>query len=82
MEDLGILRSNDLPAPRWSQLKALLDRLIEVTEKTHLRHARPAMQKDQKRIREALAPDHHPLIEPAQTKIADFRDATRKDLAV
>ena len=48
--------------------EAPFERRIEMTEKTHLRHARPTVQKDQGWIREALAANHHPLSEAAQTE--------------
>ena len=43
---------------------------------------RPGRGQDQPRVRDALATDHHPLIDPAQTEIANFSDAARKDLSV
>ena len=74
--------------PTWRREKtpvddreALLERRVVVTEQTHLGKARPAVQKNRRGIVEAFATDHHPLVEPAETKIADLGDAARNDLA-
>ena len=40
------------------------------------------MQEDEGRICDALPTDHHPLIESAQTEIADLHNAARKGLAL
>ncbi len=61
--------------------EALFERRVEVTKQTHLAEARPAMQKDQRRIGEALAADHHPLIDTAEPEIGDLRDAAGNGLA-
>jgi hypothetical protein len=80
--DLAVERFAGTPLIPIDDGEALLQRRIEVTEEKHLRESWPAMQKDQRWIGQALAADHHPLIDPAQTKIADFRDAPRKHLTV
>ena len=47
-----------------------------------LGEARPSVQQEQRRIGEALAPDQHPLIDPAKAEIVDLRDTAANHPAV
>jgi len=58
IEDLGILRSNDLPVPALvlvDDREGLLQRRADVAEEMRLGEARPAVQEDQRRVGEPLA---------------------------
>src|SRR5579859_3006354 len=46
--------------------EVLLQGCVEMAEEARLAEPRPAVQKDQRWIRKALATNHHPLIEPAE----------------
>ncbi len=62
--------------------EALLERRVEVTEEARLAPPWPAVQEDQRWVGAALATNHHPLIEAAESEIVDLSDAAGNDLAV
>src|SRR5215207_5963192 len=62
--------------------EALLKRRIEVTEQNRLAQPWPAVQQDQRWVRDAPATDHHPLIEPTEPAIRDLSDAAGQALAM
>jgi hypothetical protein len=62
--------------------EALLERSVEVPEERRLAQPRPAVQEDQRRVGNALATDHRPLIEPTEEAISDLGDAVGEDLAL
>ena len=53
-----------------------------MAEQTHLRESWSAVQENQNWIRDGLTADHHPLIEPAKTKVIDLRNAAWHGVAV
>jgi hypothetical protein len=53
-----------------------------VTEEARLAEPRSAVQQDQRWVGDALAGNHHPLIEPAESPIRDLGDAAGHDLAL
>jgi hypothetical protein len=86
----GHRRSRDVAVERLAgaalvpvhEREALLERGIALAEERRLAEPGPAMQQDQRRIRDALATDHHPLVDPADPEIPDLGDAAGPRLAV
>ena len=59
----------------------VFQRGVEESEEARLRHARPAMEENQRRIRTAPPADHHPLIDSPDAEIPDLGDAASDELA-
>src|SRR6266487_119657 len=59
--------------------EALFERRIEVTEQNRLAEPWPAVQQDQRWVADALATNHHPLIDPAEPAIRALGDAAGDD---
>jgi hypothetical protein len=62
--------------------EASLEWRIEVTEERRLAPPGTAVQEDQRWVSDALAADHHPLIESTQPTVCGLRDASGHDLAM
>jgi hypothetical protein len=86
----GHRRSRDVAAKRLAGAALIpvddredpLERRVEVAEERRLAQPRPPVQEDQRRVGDALATDHHPLIEPAEPAIRDLGDAAGHELTV
>jgi hypothetical protein len=54
---------------------------VEVTEESRLAEPGSAVQMDERRVGDVLAADHHPLVDTAQSAVADLGDTFLHDPA-